>query len=146
MYYGVDAKGLRHVAFQLPISRYTICSKKLLAGDGIWAVGKEILGWIFDGILCTVELHAEKIEKITNKDRRVHYFTNRPIILEALGDVRILLHKSTSRLTYVRELVPDLQAYISFCDVCKCRASGVWIGGKKNIHPVVWHLEWHADI
>jgi hypothetical protein len=41
-----------------------ISYKKLLAGDGIWAVGKEILGWIFDAILRTMELPPEKIEKI----------------------------------------------------------------------------------
>jgi hypothetical protein len=41
-----------------------ISFKKLLAGDGVWATCKEILGWIFDGILCTMELPPEKIEQI----------------------------------------------------------------------------------
>jgi hypothetical protein len=27
-----------------------IALKKLLAGDGIWDIQKDILGWVFDGI------------------------------------------------------------------------------------------------
>jgi hypothetical protein len=38
--------------------------KKLLAGDGIWAVRKEVLGWIFDGILRTMELPPEKVTRL----------------------------------------------------------------------------------
>jgi hypothetical protein len=38
--------------------------KKLLAGDGVWAVHKEILGWIFDGLLHTMELPPEKVTKL----------------------------------------------------------------------------------
>ena len=30
----------------------------------MWAVGKEILGWIFDGILSTLELPPEKVIKL----------------------------------------------------------------------------------
>jgi hypothetical protein len=170
-----------------------ISYKKLLAGDGIWAVRKEILGWIFDGILRTMELPPEKIEKIMeslataisqkrlplkefrtllgklqhaamgmpagksiltplhkfveeNKDRRILYFANHPLILEALRDIRILLRESTSRPTHVRELVPALPAYIGFCDACKRGAGGVWMSGSKNIQPVVWRLEWPDDI
>ena len=170
-----------------------ISYKKLLAGDGIWAVRKEVLGWIFDGILRTMELPPEKIEKImaslataisqkrlplkefrtllgklqhaalampagksiltplhkfveANKNRRLLYFPNNPIILEALRDIRILLRESTSRPTHVRELVPDLPSYIGFCDACKRGAGGVWISGNKNINPIVWRVEWPADI
>ena len=170
-----------------------ISYKKLLAGDGIWAVRKEILGWIFDGILRTMELPPEKVEKImtclstavsqkrlpvkefrtllgklqhaslampagksiltplhkfveANKDRRILYFAKQPLVLEALRDIRILLRESTSRPTHVRELVPDLPAYVGFCDACKRGAGGVWISGTKNIHPIVWRVEWPADI
>jgi len=38
-----------------------ISEKKLDEGDGIWAVRKEILGWIFDGIARTIELPAKKV-------------------------------------------------------------------------------------
>jgi hypothetical protein len=80
------------------------------------------------------------------KDKHILYFTNRPIILEALRDIHILLREMTSRPTHVRELVPDLPAYIGFCDACKRGAGGVWLSGSKNFHPVVWHLAWPTDI
>jgi hypothetical protein len=41
-----------------------ISEKKLKAGDGLWEVRKEILGWIFDGVNRTIELPPEKITKI----------------------------------------------------------------------------------
>jgi hypothetical protein len=170
-----------------------ISYKKLLAGDGIWAVRKEILGWIFDGILRTMELPPDKITKLLDslsdaiskkwlplkafrtllgklqhaalampagksiltplhkfveegKDKHILYFANRPIVLEALRDIRILLREMTSRPTHVRELVPDLPAYIGFCDACKRGAGGVWLSGSKNLHPVVWRLAWPTDI
>jgi hypothetical protein len=40
-----------------PISR-----KKMLAGDGVWAVRKEIIGWMFDGTSRTIELPPDKFE------------------------------------------------------------------------------------
>jgi hypothetical protein len=40
-----------------------ISGKKMLAGDGVWAVRKEILGWMFDGITRTIELPPAKFEK-----------------------------------------------------------------------------------
>jgi hypothetical protein len=170
-----------------------ISYKKLLAGDGIWAVRKEILGWIFDGILRTMELPPEKVTKLLDtlsdaiskkwlplkefrtllgklqhaalampagksiltplhqfvesaKDKRVLYYANRPLVLEALRDIRILLRETTSRPTHVRELVPALPSYIGFCDACKRGAGGVWLSGSKNIRPIVWRLEWPADI
>jgi hypothetical protein len=167
--------------------------KKLLAGDGIWAVRKEVLGWIFDGILRTMELPPEKITKLldslsaaisgkrlalkefrtllgklqhaalampagksiltplykfveANKERRVLYYANQPLVLEALRDIRILLRETTSRPTHVRELVPDLADFLGFCDACKLGAGGVWISGSTNIRPIVWRLAWPADI
>jgi hypothetical protein len=168
--------------------------KKLLAGDDVWAVRKEILGWIFDGLLRTMELQPEKVStklldalssaisrkslplkdfrtllgKLqhaslampagksiltplhkfveTHKHRRILYFPNQPLILEALRDIRILLREATSRLTHFRELVPNLASYIGFCDACKRGAGGVWLGGSKNLHPVVWRLAWPANI
>src|SRR5687767_12968986 len=44
-----------------------ISYKKLIAGNGIWAVQKEILGWIFDGIARTLELPLGNITSISTK-------------------------------------------------------------------------------
>ncbi len=40
-----------------------IAIKKLKQGDGLWDTKKEILGWLFDGIACTMQLPVEKIKK-----------------------------------------------------------------------------------
>jgi hypothetical protein len=43
-----------------------ISEKKLKAGDGLWEVRKEILGWIFNGVHRTIQLPDEKIDKMLN--------------------------------------------------------------------------------
>jgi hypothetical protein len=55
-------------------------------------------------------------------------------------DIRILLRETTSCPTHVRELVPDLPAYLGFCDACTRGTGGVWLSGSKNIHPIIWRL------
>ena len=41
-----------------------VSQKKLDEGEGIWAVRKEILGWIFDGMARTIELPPNKVARI----------------------------------------------------------------------------------
>jgi hypothetical protein len=38
-----------------------ISVKKLIAGDGVWAVRKEILGWLFDGVRRCIQLPESKV-------------------------------------------------------------------------------------
>ena len=45
--------------------------KKLLQGDGVWDVKKEILGWIFNGVERCIQLPPTKIETIKTELRRV---------------------------------------------------------------------------
>jgi len=42
-----------------------ISEKKLKLGDGTWAIQKEILGWMFDGLNRTMRLPPEKVIKVT---------------------------------------------------------------------------------
>jgi len=42
-----------------------ISEKKLKLGDRMWAIQKEILGWMFDSLNCTMMLPPEKVTKIT---------------------------------------------------------------------------------
>ena len=59
-----------------------ISEKKLDQGEGIWAVRKEILGWIFDGIHRTIELPPEKstkIEKLLTSILRTKSTTSRQL-------------------------------------------------------------------
>ena len=44
-----------------------IALKKLQQGDGIWDTCKEILGWIFDGLQCCIELPQDKHECIQSE-------------------------------------------------------------------------------
>lgn len=48
-----------------------VSQKKLLEGEGVWAVRKEILGWIFDGLQRTIELPATKVAKIQTTIRSI---------------------------------------------------------------------------
>jgi len=51
-----------------------IALKKLAAEDGLWTTRKEILGWIFDSMACTITLPPEKIVSL-QKD--IHSLTRR---------------------------------------------------------------------
>ena len=48
-----------------------VSQKKLEQGDGLWALRKEILGWVFDGARRCMELPADKVTKITTEIHRV---------------------------------------------------------------------------
>ena len=45
--------------------------KKLLNGEGVWAIRKEILGWVFDGAKRCIELPAGKADKLLAELKRV---------------------------------------------------------------------------
>lgn len=44
-----------------------ISIKKLLAGDGVWAVRKEILGWVFDGAQRCIQLPEGKVTALLDE-------------------------------------------------------------------------------
>jgi len=48
-----------------------ISLKKLQQGDGIWDTHKEILGWLFDGVTCCMQLPPDKTNKITNQLKQI---------------------------------------------------------------------------
>ena len=48
-----------------------IAYKKLIQGDGIWDVFKEILGWDFDGVAYTIQLPAKKCSDICTLMRKL---------------------------------------------------------------------------
>ena len=57
----------------------SISMKKLLAGDGVWEVRKEILGWLFDGLRRCIQLPEDKVKSLlqelhkTSRAKTVHY-------------------------------------------------------------------------
>ena len=64
----------------------------------------------------------------------------------ALQDFRTLFRIVGKRPTQCKELIPDWPDLVGFCDACRWGAGGVWISGKQGIHPVVWRVQWPADI
>ena len=92
-----------------------ISYKKLLAGDGVWAVRKEILGWIFDGILRTMELPPEKIDKL-------------------LTTLSLAITQQWFHLTEFRTLVGKLQ-----------HAALAMPAGKSILTPLYHFMEAHSS-
>jgi hypothetical protein len=165
--------------------------KKLTQGDGLWAVRKELLGWVFDGARRCIELPIDKVEKITaeihqvtrkasiprkrfeqlrgklrhacigipagkglmgpidaelrGNKRLIHIKTNQHL-REALRDFSTLIRVLGHRPSHCRELVVDDPGYIGYCDASKLGAGGVWLSGTRHLSPVVWRVEWPADI
>ena len=54
-----------------------VSQKKLAQGDGLWAIRKEILGWVFDGAKRCIELPPDKVEKLTTE---IHSVTRKAAI------------------------------------------------------------------
>lgn len=48
-----------------------IAEKKIDKGEGLWQPTKEILGWIFDGVQCTIQLPPDKLDTIAKLTKRV---------------------------------------------------------------------------
>jgi hypothetical protein len=48
-----------------------VSQKKLEQGDGLWAVRKDILGWVFDGAKRCIELPQDKVDKLTAENHCV---------------------------------------------------------------------------
>jgi hypothetical protein len=65
----------------------------------------------------------------------------------ALLDIACVIRNLASRPTHVSELVqsenPD---YIGYCDASGFGAGGVWFGGSTKLDPIVWRVQWPADI
>jgi len=58
-----------HAVFPPPgpnedLSDKPISIKKLKSGDGLWSTQKEILGWLFGGVMQCMQLPSKKVTKI----------------------------------------------------------------------------------
>jgi hypothetical protein len=52
----------------------------------------------------------------------------------------------SSRLTFVKELIPNADHYYRYCDACATGAGGVWFSGERNLQPIVWRVEFEQAI
>jgi hypothetical protein len=152
-----------------------VSHKKLLAGDGVWAARKEILGWMFDGLLRTMALPPEKVTKlldalssaISRKSLPLKEFRTLPGKLQqgflAMPAGKSILtpsrkfveaHKQRRILCFPKQpLIPHRKAtsrpthvHELVPNLASYIAGGLWLDGSKNLHPVVWRLAWPADI
>jgi hypothetical protein len=64
----------------------------------------------------------------------------------ALIDISGVIRDLASRPTQVNKLVQGPLDYIGYCDASAWGAGGVWFGGRKRLHPVVWRVQWPKDI
>ncbi len=61
-------------------------------------------------------------------------------VREALLDLAELIRMLASRPTHIHEIVPQAPDYIGLCDASGFGAGGVWFGGEKMLHPVIWRI------
>jgi hypothetical protein len=71
--------------------------------------------------------------------------TNSPV-RTALTDFHTLIRILGQRPTNCNELVVGNPGYIGYCDASKLGAGGVWLSGSLFLSPIVWRVEWPADI
>jgi hypothetical protein len=168
-----------------------ISEKKLAKGDARWAVQKEILGYLLDGVNRTVQLPHDRAEALLTEVRSIlrkqriplkrfrsiagrlqhaarilpaarAFFT--PInnalrglpafvglsrhgdVRHALNDIAAVIRDLASRPTHVSELVQGELDYVGYCDASAFGAGGVWFGGKSQLAPIVWRVQWPNDI
>jgi hypothetical protein len=55
-----------------------------------------------------------------------------------LLDLAVLVRDLSNRATHVKELVPDVDHYVGYCDACATGAGGIWMSGKVGLRPIVW--------
>jgi hypothetical protein len=67
-------------------------------------------------------------------------------VRHALIDIAAVIRELASRPTHVSELVQGHLCHIGYCDASAFGAGGVWFGGTKAMHPIVWRVQWPSDI
>jgi hypothetical protein len=64
----------------------------------------------------------------------------------ALLDLANMVAQLGVRPTHVKELVPDDDHYVGYCDACAAGAGGVWFSGDLPLEPRVWRVAFPSDI
>jgi hypothetical protein len=67
-------------------------------------------------------------------------------VRHALLDIAAVIRELASRPTHVSELVQKELNYIGYCDASAFGAGGVWFGGTQRLRPIVWRIQWPADV
>jgi hypothetical protein len=77
--------------------------------------------------------------------RHIRVRTNTPL-RDALLDFSTIVKVLGTQPTHCSELVVHDPGYIGYCDASKLGAGGVWLAGTRALSPMVWRVEWPADI
>jgi hypothetical protein len=67
-------------------------------------------------------------------------------VRHAIIDIATVIRDLASRPTHVSELVQKDLDYVGYCDASAFGAGGVWFGGKTQLAPIVWQVQWPKDI
>ncbi|KAL7544964.1 hypothetical protein ACHAWF_008332 [Thalassiosira exigua] len=153
-----------------------ISLKKLLAGEGLWEVRKEVLGW--EAILselrkvlrmrrgvplkrmqrlvgklghASIGIPAGKylfvpINRLMAREHKLIFWDRVPEAARALRDLGQLLREAATESTHVKELVPGPPAYKATLDGSDEGAGGVWVPGGRALTPIVWRLRWPQEV
>jgi len=91
-------------------------------------------------IIATVATKA-KLQNYKNKSTKLNQATR-----QALQDWIMLLPCALCQPTPCADLMPALADFGGFCDASKQGAGGVWFGFNKKLPPIVWRVQFPADI
>lgn len=69
-----------------------------------------------------------------------------PTIKSALQDWKPLIRDLARNPTHVSLLVHQEPHIIQYTDACGLGAGGVVVGGKEDLHPIVWQYEWPEEV
>ena len=83
---------------------------------------------------------------IIRKEPPVVFFHKNPILKQAIGDCRTILHDSTLAPTKCKELVSGWPDYVGIKDASGHGVGGVIVGEDKSCIPTVFRFEWPDDI
>jgi hypothetical protein len=67
-------------------------------------------------------------------------------VREALLDLATMVTALGARPTHIKELVPDDDHYVGYCDACAAGAGGVWFSGDLHLDPIVWCVPFPQEI
>ena len=106
------------------------------------------LNWISSAVVTGKPLLGHMDSFLAPHLQHNHSWVNLPLdITQLLRDWCFLIKRLRSRPTSVYELLPTPPAFKGWCDASTSwGAGGVWFGGTTQLKPIVWSLQWPADI
>jgi hypothetical protein len=108
--------------------------KKLLKGNGLWEVRKEILGWIIDGMHRCIEYPKDKLSKLT-ADLKVAYQSD-TITAKALKKLRGRMHHASIGMPAGRPLCGPVDKALT-----DCKGKVTQVKSNKQLKSCFWDFQ-----